>query len=187
VVARTSLKPPAPARKAETTVVGRLRRGRLWKRLSHEAKRLLPAWLFFFLAFSLLRLTQTAVLQEYGVRVLPPSKVFAGALIVAKALLTVDSIKLFARLEGRPVFITALFKTFVYMLVVFVFEYSEALFELRHEGFTAGNEEFARRLASLRFWVIQVWLVVLLFLFSATRTLRQRLGKRQFRRLFVGH
>lgn len=184
---RTSSRPPSRTVRPEAPAVRSTWGGRLWKRLGREARRLLPAWLFFFLSFSLLRLTQTAVLQEFGVTVLPASKVLAGSLIVAKALMTVDAVKLFARFEGRPILITAICKTFLYMLVVFFFEYGDVIFEFRHQGFTAGSEEFARRLGSMRFWVIQVWLVVLLFLFSATRTLRQRLGRGRFRRLFVGH
>ena len=159
---------------------------RLWRRAKVEAQKLLPAWLFFYLSFSLLRLTQTAVLQEHGVTILPPSKVLAGSLIVAKALLTVDSLRLFARLENRPIIVTALLKTFVYALVTFFFEYSAALVELRGLGLAQASQEFAHRLASLRFWVIQVWLVVLLFAFSGARTLARRLGRRRFRRLFLG-
>jgi len=180
------LRPPPTTGRADASAAPRSRGGRLWKRLGREARRLLPAWLFFFLSFSLLRLTQTAVLLEHGVRTVPPSRVLAGSLIVAKALMTVDAIKLFRRLENRPVIILSLCKTFVYMLVIFFFQYSETLFEHRREGFVAGSEDFARQLASLRFWIIQVWLVVLLFLFSATRTLRARLGRGRFRRLFVG-
>jgi hypothetical protein len=141
---------------------------------------------FFFLSFSLLRLTQTAVLQAYGVTAMPPSRVWVGSLLVSKALITVDRLQYFARLDQRPIIVAALFRTFVYVLVVFFFEYSDALFSKRAEGVAAGSAEFARQLASFRFWIIQVWLVVLLFLFSVGRALARRLGRRRFRRLFIG-
>ncbi len=161
-------------------------RVRLWKRAKHEVRRLFPAWLYFFLSFSLLRLTQTAVLQEFGVTAMPQSRVLMGSVLVAKALITVDQLKLFRRLNDRPVLVSALFRTYAYMLVVFFFEYSEVLFENRKQGFAAGSAEFAAQVASLRFWVIQIWVLVLLFVFSGARALVQRLGRRRFRQIFVG-
>lgn len=156
------------------------------QRLGREARRLLPSWLFFYLSFSLLRLTQTAVLQEFGVSVVPPSRVLAGSLIVAKAIITVDSLKMFRSLDARPVLIAAFFKTAIYYLLVFFFQYSETLFEFRLFGLEAASQEFAHRLSSLRFWVIQVWLVVLLFGFSAVRSMARKVGARRFRRHLLG-
>jgi len=164
-----------------------LRAGRwIWRRARREARRLLPAWIFFFLSFTLLRLTQTAVLLEYGVQTLPPSKVLIGALIVAKALLTVDTFRFFTRLESQPVILAALLKTALYAVLVFFFEYSETLYQERRQSLAHGHEEFVRQLGSLRFWIIQLWVVVLLFAFSAVRTLSRRLGPRRFRRLLIG-
>src|SRR5687768_184760 len=87
---------------------------RLLLRAQIEARRLMPAWLFFFLSFSLLRLTQTAVLQEFGVSVMPQSRVLAGSILVAKAIITVDSLRMLAALENRPVLTAALCKTLLY-------------------------------------------------------------------------
>ena len=179
--------PPSEHKPVEKPVPKRrLFARRFWRKLAVEAQRLLPAWLFFYLIFSLLRLTQTAVLQEFGVSVVPPSKVLAGSLIVAKAIITVDQLRLFRRLEERPVLISAPFKTAFYYLVVFFFQYSETLFEFRHLGLEAASLEFGHRLGSLRFWVIQVWLLILLFLFSAVRAFARKLGPHRFRRHMLG-
>lgn len=181
---RTLPRAPAPEKGAERP--RKTLRGRLWKRVSREVRQLVPAWLFFFLSFSLLRLTQTAVLEEFGVDVIPPSHVLAGSLIVAKALMTVDALRIFRRLEDRPIIVVALIKTVIYGIVVFFFEYSETLFEFRGEGISRGSLEFAHRMESLRFWVIQVWLVILLFVYSTLRGFAHRLGRGRFRRLLIG-
>jgi len=186
VTVRTWPRRVAPPGKRAGEAVPRKWIRRLVQRGGREAQKLLPAWLFFYLSFSLLRLTQTAVLQEFGVSSLPPSRVLAGSLIVAKALLTVDSFRVFAPLEQRPVLVTAFCMTFVYALLVFFFQYAEALFELRALGLTEASLEFGRRLASLRFWVIQVWLLILIFAFSATRAFARRLGRHRFRHYFLG-
>jgi len=92
----------------------------------------------------------------------------------------------FRRLDERPVLISAPFKTAFYYLLVFFFQYSETLFEFRHLGLESASLEFGHRLGSLRFWVIQAWLVVLLFLFSSVRAFARKMGPRRFRRYLLG-
>jgi hypothetical protein len=161
-------------------------RRRVLRRVVAELKSVLPAWIYLFLSFSLLRLTVVAVLREHGVDTLPPSRVLFGSLVVAKALITVDTLKLFPRLDERPVLVSALFRTALYAALVFVFQAVDVLFELRREGLGRGAEELARRWTSLRFWVLELWLLVLLLGFSVARTFSRKLGRERFRRILIG-
>ena len=159
---------------------------RLWNRLGVEARSLLPTWIFFMFSFSLLRLTQNVILSDAGIDVVPPSKVFVGSLIVAKALLTVDRLRLFTRFQHGPILVIVVLKTLAYMLVAFVFQYSQGIYEHRHMVFAEAAREVALRFTTARFWVIQAWLVVLIFAFAATREFARRIGRSRFRRLFLG-
>ncbi len=156
------------------------------RRVVAELKSLLPAWIYLFLSFSLLRLTLVAVLREQGVDALPPSRVLLGSLIVAKALLTVDTLRLFPRLEERPILVAAVARTALYAVLVSVFQVVDALLEHRRDGLERGLAEFADRLGSLRFWVLELWLLVLLMGFSMTRTFARRVGRENFRRMLIG-
>ena len=155
-------------------------------RVVRELRNVLPAWVFLLLSFTLLRLTQVAVLLQYGASVLPPSQVVVGSLLVAKALVTVDSLHLFSRLETRPVIVAAALRTALYLPLVFVFQYLEALVDLRRLGLGEASREFAGRLGTLLVWVIQLWLAVLLFGFSVARTFSQRLGRPRFWHILIG-
>lgn len=160
--------------------------GRLRARVVAELKSLVPAWIFFFVSFSLLRATQTALLMEHGIELLPPSRVLLGSLIVTKALLTVDAIRFFPRLEERPLLLSAAFRSLLYSVFLLAFQYVEACFELRAEGLAAASAEFARQLGTLRFWVIEAWILILLLLFGVARGLARRLGPERFRQMLVG-
>jgi hypothetical protein len=151
-----------------------------------EAVALLPTFLYFFLTFSLLRLTQTVILEGAGVRVIPPSKVLVGSLIVAKALLTVDKLNLFARLERRPIIVAAGFEMLIYFAAALVFQYGDALYEYRHHELPEAIHMAAERFSTPRFWVIQIWLLTLLFVLCATREVVRRVGRKRFRKLFFG-
>ena len=159
---------------------------RLWNRLGSEARSLLPIWIFFMFAFSLLRLTQNVTLRDAGIGVVPPSKVFVGSLIVAKALLTVDRLRLFNRFQHGPILVIVVLKSLAYMLVAFVFQYSQGIYELRYMVFAEAAREVALRFTTARFWMIQIWLVVLIGAFTAAREFARRIGRSRFRRLFLG-
>jgi hypothetical protein len=152
-----------------------------------EARGILPAWLYLLLTFSLLRLTQSVILREAGVGVMPPSRVLVGTLIVAKALLTVDKLRLFARLRRRPVAVVAAVKTLAYVAVALLFQYFDGLFEFRHHPLHEATAMVVQRFSTARFWMIQTWLVVLLGVLSVTRELVRRIGRKRFRRIFLGH
>ena len=159
---------------------------RLWNRLGVEARGLVPIWIFFMFSFSLLRLTQNVILRDAGIDVVPPSKVFVGSLIVAKAVLTVDKLRLFTRFQHGPLLVIVLLKTLAYMLVAFVFQYSQGIYEHRHMVFAEAAREASLRFTTARFWVIQAWLVVLIFAFTAAREFARKIGRSRFRRLFLG-
>lgn len=161
-------------------------RRRVLRRVVAELRNLAPAWLYLFLSFSLLRLTMVVVLHEQGVERLPPSRVLFGSLIVAKALMTVDTFRLFPRLEERPVLFAALLRTSLYAALVFVFQFTDVLWDRRHEGLSGGIAEFGRRLGAARFWVLEIWLLILLLGFSLVRTFSRRLGRERFRRILIG-
>lgn len=159
---------------------------RLLRWVLAELKNVFPAWLYLFLSFSLLRLTVVVALRESGVDALPPSRTLFGSLVVAKALVTVDTLKLFPKLDERPVLIASLFRTFLYAALVAVYQGIDVLLEHRREGWAAGANAFADRLETPRFWVLELWLVVLLLGFSVTRTFSRKLGRERFLHIMIG-
>jgi hypothetical protein len=159
---------------------------RIGRRLLEEGRSLVPAWLFFFSLFFLLRLMRTQIPKEQQGGTLPPSRVLLGSLLVAKGILLVDLIPFVKRLARFPVFGSASLKTLAYYLICFLFQYLDELLGLRHQGMAAATREFGRNLLRFGFWVDQVWLVVLLFGYSATRELFHHLGPTRFREVFFG-
>jgi hypothetical protein len=158
---------------------------RLRHALAKELRELIPAWLFFLGALSLLRLTRIAILQAAHIQTIPPSQVLIGSLLIAKGVLSVDLIPFLKKLDHAPVLIGTLWKTLCYALLVFCFQYLEWLFELRHQGLSEASRAFVHRFSIMAFWVIQLWLVILLFTYSAARQLLARLGSQRFKALWL--
>jgi hypothetical protein len=161
-------------------------RHRLGKVILDEVRTLIPAWAFFFLVFLLLRLTRTEILRESHISKFPPSRVLIGSIIMAKGILLVDLIPLVKKTEKYPLLGAACLKSLAYFVVAFLFEYVEGVLDFRHEGYAAASRQFGRSLGSPVFWLLQVWLVFSIFLYSATRELAQKLGPKRFRELVFG-
>ena len=178
---RVAEKPP-PGASPPVEIGGR----RLWKRALEEVVSITPAWIFFTLLFSLLWLTQAAILREHRLHPVPPLRVLVGSILVAKGLLLIDMIPLFRELEKKPVLVAAFWKMWYYFVALFLLQYLDGLFDHRHQGWAAGNRAFLAGLSLPQFWVLQLWLVVSLFLFSAIRNLVHKLGRQRSRELLIG-
>jgi hypothetical protein len=77
--------------------------------LKHELRQLIPVILFFFVAFQLLALTETMMLEQYGIRVSTFLTATVAALVVAKVVLIADHLPFVDRFPetmpakwGRP-------------------------------------------------------------------------------------
>jgi hypothetical protein len=162
------------------------KRPRLSKRVLDELLSVTPAWICFTLLFSLLWLTKAVILRAHHLHVPSMSRVFLGSILVAKGLLLVDMIPFIRGLEKKPALLTAFWKTWFYFAALFFFQYLDTLFDRRHEGLAAGNRAFVHSLSLAFFWVLQLWIVISLFLFSAIRTLVHKLGRERSRELLIG-
>lgn len=145
-----------------------------------ELRELLPAWAFFLLLFSLLWFTEHVLLAEHHFRGRPPSRILIGSFIVAKGLLLADLIPVLKRLDRVAIVSAAGVKTLFYVIVVFLLQYVEVLFDLRHQGLMGASRTFGRILGTAEFWLLETWLVTSLFIFSATKELIQTLGRKRF-------
>jgi hypothetical protein len=161
---------------------------RHFKRIGHELRQLLPVWLFFFLAFSLLRLTQSVTLSQFGFHSTTPSLVLLGSLIVAKSFLLLDLFSFVERFNGRPLLYSVVWKTGIYYVGAFVIFCLEQLIELgiKHHSFAFAQTQLSDALSKPRFWVVQLWLVLLLFAYSAARETMRAIGRDHFMSLWFG-
>lgn len=163
---------PAPASKGD--------------RIKHEIREFLPVALFFLVAFQLLALTQSLMLKEEGIRVSSYVAAALGALIVAKVILIADYFSFVNRFPHKPLIYNVLWKTGVYFVASVLVRYGEHLIHFwRQSGsFAAANRSI---LAEVNWWhllVVQLWLLVLLFLYCLANELVRRLGARRVFELY---
>jgi hypothetical protein len=153
----------------------------LFNKIRHEFRALFPVWLFFFLAFSLLRLTQSVIIRQYGFHSSTPSLVLLGSLIVAKTFFFLERFRFVEIFKEKPLIYDVVWKTVIYFVGAFAIYVLEQLLELtiRHHNMTHAWALISTAIATPRFWIIQLWLLMLLFVFTAARETIDAVGRKR--------
>ncbi len=151
-----------------------------------EVREIIPPTLFFFVAFSLLLLTQTLVLEEHGIDGWDWGGAVVGALVVGKVVLVADKFKFVDRYPKEPLIWNAVWKTLIYVAAASAVHYLEELLPLVFggQGFAAANRTLLAGFDWHRAALIHMWLTVLLFVYCCPRELVRHVGPHKVRRMF---
>jgi hypothetical protein len=154
--------------------------------IAREVKELIPPTLFFFVAFSLLMLTQILVLKDHGIDGWDWGAAAIGALIVGKVVLVADHFRFVDRYPEKPLIWNAVWKTLIYLIAATIVRYLEALLPLlfHGEGFAEANRTIAAESSWERFVLVHMWLAVLLFVYCCLRELVRHIGPKKVARMF---
>jgi len=97
----------------------------LKRKAIHEAMEL--AWVFAFLAFFFCALVtySTLLLREFHIKYLSYAFALLNALIIAKVILVGELAHFGKKYEARPLLLSAIYKAFLFSLLVFGFHFVE--------------------------------------------------------------
>lgn len=156
--------------------------------VAREFREVLPPAIFFLLGFHMLTLTRSLMLREYGIHAATAAGATVGALLVAKVVLIADSFAVINRFPEKPLIYNVAWKTTIYVLASLVVHYLEHLVPLwwRLGDLGAANHRLMGEIVWPHFWAVQLWLVVLLFMYCAMRELIRAIGPHEVRRMFFG-
>lgn len=161
---------------------------KIWIWIKREYLEILPAWLFFFSVATVYELTRMLILAEYGIHFYGFARAFVVAAIIAKILLIMDHSSFIDRFHDRPLIYGTLWKTGIYYLCSLILQYLEPFTRhlIKYGSMTDANREYWREMIWPRFWDAQVWTIIALAVFCASREMARALGGEKLRRLFFG-
>lgn len=157
-------------------------------RLKHEFVEVIPPAVFFFIAFQVIAFSRALMLEQYGIRVSTFLTATISALVVAKIVLIVDLFPFVNRFPEKPLIYNVVWKTAIYLVAALLVRYVEHLIPfVRESGDLAmANRRLLDELVWPRFWAVQLWLLVLFFVYCALRELIRALGRDRVRGMFFG-
>lgn len=159
------------------------------QRLKHEFRDFIAPAIFFFVAFQLLAFTNVMMLKQYGIRVTVFVTATVTALVVAKVVLIADHLPFINRFPERPLIYNVAWKTVLYFAAALAVRYVEHLIHFFRKAGSLGaaNRQLLEEVVWTRFWVVQMWLLVLLLVYCALRELVRALGRRRVYEMFFVH
>ena len=157
--------------------------------LLKELKIVLPPTIYFFCAFNLIVFTTNLMIHDYWFRLSGFLVATTTALVVGKAVLVANQIRLIDRFRGAPLIQPILYRTVFYTLIVFVVRILERFIHLAidQRGFTLAFGEAIDEFSWRRFAAIQIWLFTCFLIYVTATELSALLGEGQLFRLFFRH
>lgn len=161
---------------------------RVFAFLKREFFEVLPPTIFFFVAFHVITITNALTLKRYGITVESFATATVAALVVAKVLLIADHLPFVNKFPHKPLLHNTVWKTGIYLVAALVVRYAEHLipFWSAKGSFAAGNEAMFEEVVWSNFWAVQIWLAVLLFVYTGFRELARAIGTAEVRAMFFG-
>jgi hypothetical protein len=160
---------------------------KVWAKIKHEFFEVLPPTIFFFISFHIVVFDRALMAKEFGVHLSSVAGATIGALLVAKVVLVADMLPAVNKFPEKPLIYNVLWKTAIYVGASMLAHYLEHLVPLWWRmGFLAANEHLRSELVWAHFWAIQLWLVVLIFIYCVMRELVRAIGRDRVLRIFFG-
>ena len=154
--------------------------------LRDEFFELLPAIIYFFVAFSILIINERLILDQPSFSAMNFFRPLIGALLVAKILLVVNLLPVINLFQGRPLIWNTLWKASLYWVFGLLFQAGESLVDFLIEGQGSALQQTLEEITTSRFIAVQMWLFILLLLFVGIQQLASALGAAKVRELFLG-
>jgi hypothetical protein len=154
--------------------------------IASEIREALPPFILFFAAFHLIALTKSVVLEDQGITAAGAALATLGALIVAKAVLIVEKLPV-SRLFSERAIHSVLWKTLLFGVVATLFRALEELIHaiIHHEHVAGGAERLIAVVSSPQFFVMQLWLFALLFLYCLAAAVASAIGGKTLKALLL--
>ena len=153
---------------------------KLFTTIKHEFYHLLPAWIYFFMTFQAVAFTQSLVLKTYDIHISTFVSATIGSLLVAKVILVAGFLPFLEPFPEIPLVHNVLWKTLVFWLLAMVFQILEQVL------FHGGLSSFFTVLSQPHFWMVQFWLIILLFLWCNIRAIVHLIGREEALRVYLG-
>jgi hypothetical protein len=160
--------------------------GQVGRRVLHAFRHMLPPTLFFLIAFNVIVFTTNLLVHDYWFKLSTFLLATTTALIVGKAVLVANSIKLIDRFRGAPLIQPILYKTIFYTLVVRLAERFIHL-AIDDQGFAAALDLAVHDFSWRRFAAVQIWIFTCFLIYVTATELSSLLGEGQMFRLFFRH
>jgi hypothetical protein len=162
---------------------------RLFLAMKRGILHVLPVFLFFLVSFTVINWTEAFLFKQVGISPFGFLEIVIAAALIAKIVLIVDHLPLIRLFRSKPLAIGIVWKTAIYWVLLLIvrlaIRFAPYFFEA-DIGFREGLNLFIDQMNWNLFISIQVYYLMLLFIFVTFQELTFKIGPAKMRRLFFG-
>lgn len=153
-----------------------------------EILHVLPAFIFFFIAFNILNWTEHYLFKRAGITPYSFLEIIAAAAVIAKVLLVIDHLPFINLFPKKPLIFNIVWKAFFYWIINFCVRFAIHLspFIFNNKSIVFELTRFFTQMNWDLFITVQVWYLILFFIFVTFHKLSQKIGPAKMRKMFFG-
>lgn len=161
---------------------------KILKRLWDEIIGVIPAIVFFCLAFNLIVLTDMLTTERYGIKIFNFVNATIFAVVVGKVMLMVNLVPWVNAFQNRPRIYNTLWRAGLYTFSSLAVRICELIirFTLKQGSVSEACHHLVNSFDWPRFWAVQIWLATLFLIFAALQEINRALGAGRLRTIFFG-
>lgn len=150
-----------------------------------ETLKVLPAIIYFAVAFNLIFFITGFTLRPDDTRYLSYFTVTLGAIIVGKVMLLINAFSFINAFSNKPLIYNILWKFFIYSFFVIVAAILEDFLDLYHRWYAVDVAfyQLQQEFISPIFWGTILWLLLVFFLFVLGSDVINAIGRKKIIRL----
>ncbi len=154
--------------------------------LKKEILHITPVFIFFFIAFNIINLTEGLILKKAGI-VFTLIDIVLSAALIAKVLLVLDHLPIIEAIPKRPLIVRIIWKSFLYWIMTFFVRQAMQYihYYLISENLLTAWDAYRLNMNIDLMIAIQSWLIMLMVLFVTVRELSIALRPRKLRDIFL--
>jgi hypothetical protein len=162
---------------------------RVGKIVRQEIAHILPVFFFFLIFFTLINWIETYLFESVGMKGISFLQVALAAALIAKIVLIIDHVPGIDRFKKYPLSVSILWKTFLYWIILFLVRLLIKFVPIYWYNTQEFEADFNRFILSINwnlFLSVQVYYMMLLFIFVTFKELVNKIGKKKALELFFG-
>ncbi|MFZ4673620.1 MAG: hypothetical protein ACOYL1_04685 [Chlamydiia bacterium] len=157
--------------------------------IKKEITHICPVFFFFLIFFTLINWIETLLFEKVGMEGFKFVQVALAAALIAKIVLILDHIPFIDRYKNYPLALPIAWKTFLYWIILFLvrlmIRFAPIFWDNSHH-FEADFTQFFTSMEWNIFLSVQVYYLMLLFIYVSFRELVSKIGKKKILELFFG-
>ncbi len=156
--------------------------------IKEEFKEAIPATLFFLVVFHIAAYTRMLMQESYGITLGDSSLATIGALIVAKAILIANKLRVANWFAHRPLVFGILWKTLFFSIFTWLFRVVEEFIPLiaKYGSIQVAGQHLLEEVVWTRFFALNILVFISLLIYCSAIELVRVLGKEKVMAIFFG-